>query len=42
MSVANRLGKVEDVAPTIGFLASPEAQWITAQTIFVNGGFTSR
>lgn len=41
-SVAQRLGKVEDIVPVIGFLASADAQWVTAQTIFVNGGYLAR
>lgn len=41
-SVAGRLGKIEDIVPTIEFLASPQSQWITAQTIFVNGGYLAR
>lgn len=42
MSVTGKLGTVEQIVPTIEFLVSPEAQWITAQTIFVNGGFVAR
>lgn len=42
MSVGGRLGEVEDVVPLIRFLASPAANWITAQTLFVNGGFLAR
>ncbi|AFL89164.1 dehydrogenase of unknown specificity, short-chain alcohol dehydrogenase like protein [Terriglobus roseus DSM 18391] len=42
MSVTGELGKVEQIVPTIEFLISPEAQWVTAQTIFVNGGFVAR
>lgn len=38
MSVAGRLGEVEDIVPVLAFLASPAAQWVTAQTIRVNGG----
>ena len=38
MSVQNRLGEVSDVLPMIKFLTSPEAGWVTAQTIRVNGG----
>ena len=41
-SVSGELGRVDQIAPTIRFLASAEAQWITAQTIFVNGGFVAR
>jgi NAD(P)-dependent dehydrogenase (short-subunit alcohol dehydrogenase family) len=38
MSVAGRLGEIEDVVPVLLFLASPAAHWVTAQTIRVNGG----
>lgn len=41
-SVAGRLGTVDDIVPFIEFLASPRSQWMTAQTIFVNGGYLSR
>ncbi len=41
-SVAHRLGRVEDIVPVIEFLASPGSQWVTAQTIFVNGGYLAR
>ena len=41
-SVAQRLGKIEDIVPVIGFLASADSQWVTAQTIFVNGGYLAR
>lgn len=34
-----RLGRPEDIAPLIAFLASSEASWITGQAISVNGGF---
>lgn len=40
--VAGRLATPDDVVPAIAFLASPRAQWITAQTIFVNGGYLAR
>jgi NAD(P)-dependent dehydrogenase (short-subunit alcohol dehydrogenase family) len=36
------LGKTTDVTPLVAFLVSPGAQWVTAQTIFVNGGFLAR
>lgn len=35
-----RVGKPEDIAPMIAFLASPGAAWITGQIISVNGGFS--
>ena len=34
-----RLGKPEDIAPTVAFLASDQAGWITGQVLSVNGGF---
>jgi 3-oxoacyl-[acyl-carrier protein] reductase len=33
-----RIGQPQDVAPAVVFLASPEAAWITGETIFVTGG----
>lgn len=36
-----RLGEAEDVANAALFLASPEASWITGQTLTVDGGFTA-
>ncbi|MFQ5899377.1 MAG: SDR family NAD(P)-dependent oxidoreductase [Candidatus Methylomirabilia bacterium] len=36
-----RLGRPEDVAPLIAFLASEQATWITGQTISVSGGYTA-
>jgi NAD(P)-dependent dehydrogenase (short-subunit alcohol dehydrogenase family) len=42
LSVARRLGAVADIVPLVRFLASPEAQWISAQTIFINGGYAGR
>ncbi len=41
-SVAGRLGHVEDIVPLIEFLASPQSQWVTAQTLFINGGYLAR
>jgi 3-oxoacyl-[acyl-carrier protein] reductase len=38
MSVFKRLGRVEDIADVIAFLASEDARWITGQNIRVNGG----
>lgn len=42
LSVAGRLGQVSDIVPLIQFLASPGSQWITAQTIYINGGYITR
>ena len=33
-----RLGSVEDVAHAVAYLASPEAGYITGETLHVNGG----
>lgn len=35
-----RIGKAEDVAPTVVFLASDAATFITGQTLSVSGGYT--
>lgn len=35
-----RLGKAEDVAAAVVFFCLPEAQWITGQTLSVDGGLT--
>ncbi|MEU4162266.1 SDR family oxidoreductase [Actinoplanes sp. NPDC026670] len=35
-----RLGNTDDVAGTVAFLCSPEAGWITGQTIVIDGGLT--
>jgi len=35
---AGRLGKAEDVANVIFFLASPEAEYLVGEVIQVNGG----
>lgn len=34
-----RLGKPEDIAPAVVFLASDDASWITGETLFIRGGF---
>jgi 3-oxoacyl-[acyl-carrier protein] reductase len=36
-----RLGKVEDVVPLVRFLLSPEAAFITGQSIWVDGGISA-
>jgi NAD(P)-dependent dehydrogenase (short-subunit alcohol dehydrogenase family) len=35
-----RLGIPEDVAGTVAFLCSRDAEWITGQTIVIDGGIT--
>jgi NAD(P)-dependent dehydrogenase (short-subunit alcohol dehydrogenase family) len=35
-----RIGKPDDVADVVAFLASSDARWITGQVIAVTGGFT--
>ena len=37
---ANRWGTPEDVADAVLYLASPEASFVTGQTLCVNGGMT--
>ncbi|CAN5156030.1 3-oxoacyl-ACP reductase FabG [soil metagenome] len=37
-----RLGEPEDVAAAVAFLASPEAAYITGETLHVNGGMDMR
>ncbi|MGF9698884.1 SDR family oxidoreductase [Paenibacillus sp. MABNR03] len=39
MNAFGRLGEPEDIASVISFLVSPESQWVTGQTMRVNGGF---
>jgi 3-oxoacyl-[acyl-carrier protein] reductase len=41
LSGAGRLGEWDEIVPAITFLCSPDAQWISAQTIRVNGGMTA-
>jgi len=33
-----RIGQPQDVAPAVAFLASPEAAWITGETLLIAGG----
>ena len=35
---ASRLGKPEDIANAVVFLASPNSDYITGETLHVNGG----
>ncbi|WP_068257153.1 SDR family oxidoreductase [Janibacter corallicola] len=40
-AMGNQLTKIEDIAPIVIFLAT-DGWWITGQTIFANGGYTTR
>jgi 3-oxoacyl-[acyl-carrier protein] reductase len=33
-----RIGQPQDIAPAVAFLASPDAGWITGETLFISGG----
>jgi NAD(P)-dependent dehydrogenase (short-subunit alcohol dehydrogenase family) len=37
-AMMGRIGEPEDIANAVAFLASPEAGWITAQVLAVDGG----
>ena len=39
MNAFRRLGQPEDISNIVLFLASQESQWVTGQTLRVNGGF---
>lgn len=38
LSMTGRIGEAEDIANAVAFFASPEAGWITAQVLAVDGG----
>ncbi len=33
-----RIGKVEDIAPAVVFLASEDSSWVTGETLYISGG----
>jgi 3-oxoacyl-[acyl-carrier protein] reductase len=39
-SPLGRIGQPDDVAPAVVFLASPDAGWITGETLLVSGGYS--
>jgi NAD(P)-dependent dehydrogenase (short-subunit alcohol dehydrogenase family) len=41
MTINGDLGEPVDVVPVMRFLAAPETKWVTAQTVYVNGGMIS-
>jgi 3-oxoacyl-[acyl-carrier protein] reductase len=34
-----RIGKPQDIAPAVAFLASSESGYITGETLYISGGF---
>ena len=38
-SALGRIGQPDDIAPAVVFLASPDAEWITGETLVVSGGY---
>jgi NAD(P)-dependent dehydrogenase (short-subunit alcohol dehydrogenase family) len=42
MAPQNRLGEIDEITPLIEFLVGPGGSWVTAQTLFINGGFIAR
>lgn len=40
-TISGELGEPADVVPLMRFLAAPDTRWVTAQTVYVNGGMIS-
>jgi NAD(P)-dependent dehydrogenase (short-subunit alcohol dehydrogenase family) len=41
MSINGDIGEPTDIVPLVRFLISDEAKWITAQTVYANGGLVA-
>jgi NAD(P)-dependent dehydrogenase (short-subunit alcohol dehydrogenase family) len=41
MTITGELGDPRDIVAVMRFLAAPETRWVTAQTVYVNGGMIS-
>lgn len=41
MTINGDLGEPHDIVPVMRFLVAPETRWVTAQTIYCNGGMIS-
>jgi NAD(P)-dependent dehydrogenase (short-subunit alcohol dehydrogenase family) len=41
MTISGDLGDPVDIVPVVRFLADPATRWVTAQTVYVNGGMIS-
>jgi NAD(P)-dependent dehydrogenase (short-subunit alcohol dehydrogenase family) len=41
MTISGDLGDPRDIVPVMRFLVAPETRWVTAQTIYCNGGMIS-
>jgi 3-oxoacyl-[acyl-carrier protein] reductase len=39
-SALGRIGQPDDIAPAVVFLTSPEADWITGETLLISGGYS--
>ena len=38
---AGRAGRPEDIAQAVAYLVSPEAEYVTGQVLFVDGGYSA-
>ena len=42
LSTEGRLATVDDIVPSVAFLADPASQWVNGQTVWINGGYLTR